>query len=318
MMLVEEGQIALNTPVSRFVPEYAKTTVITRTDSGTVVVPARRQITMRDLLTHTAGISYGTDAIVREAYGAKGLGPAAGWGWYTADKDEPICTTMERLASLPFVRQPGEAFVYGYATDILGCVVERVSGMPLDRFFRTRITEPLGMRDTWFFVPPGARQRLVTVYASDATNHAVRAPDDARGQGHYVEGPRRSFAGGAGLVSSPRDWERFLRMLMNGGELDGVRLLSPASVDIMTTNQVGTLFNRPGMGWGLGFQIQQQPGGDDTLLPVGSWGWGSAYGGQYRVDPKNGIVLVIMINQLPNSTDIASKFPTLVYQALVK
>lgn len=141
MMLVEEGRVALSDRVSRFVPAYASTTVASSSDTGTVIAAARRAITIRDLLTHTAGISYGTDAVVAPLYRAKGLGPAAGWGYYTADKDEPICTTMERLASLPFAAQPGERFVYGYNTDILGCVVERVSGIPLDEFIRTRITE---------------------------------------------------------------------------------------------------------------------------------------------------------------------------------
>ena len=123
LMLVEEGRIALSEPVSRFIPQFAHTTVATRSDTGRVIANAKREITIRDLLTHTAGISYGTDSIVAPLYAPKGLGPAAGWGWYTADKNEPICATMERLATLPFVAQPGEKWVYGYNIDILGCVV---------------------------------------------------------------------------------------------------------------------------------------------------------------------------------------------------
>ena len=319
MMLVEEGKISLGNPVSRFIPEYARATVATRTDTGRVIAPVRRAITIRDLLTHTAGISYGTDPLVRDAYAAQGLGPAAGgWGWYTADKDEPVCTTMERLASVPFVRQPGEAWVYGYNTDILGCVVERASGMPLDRFFHERITQPLGMTDTHFFVPDSKTGRLVTVYASDSTNRATRAPDDARGQGHYVRGPRRNFSGGAGLVSTARDYGRLLQMLLNGGELNGVRLLSPRTVELMTSNQAGTLYPTSGQSFGLGFSIVDRMGADNTLLSAGSWGWGGAYGSQYRVDPRERIVMVIMLNQIPNHSDVASKFPTLVHQALVK
>src|SRR5205809_892214 len=130
------------------------------------VVPARRAITIRDLMTHTAGSPYGTKPSVASQYEAKGLGPAAGFGWYTADKDEPICTTMERLAALPFVSQPGEAWVYGYNTDILGCIAERASGMPLDELIRTRITSPLGMKDTQFFLLPPQRNRLAAVYSS--------------------------------------------------------------------------------------------------------------------------------------------------------
>ena len=313
MMLVEEGKIALNNPVSRFIPAYARTTVMVNGQR----VPATRQITIRDLLTHTSGISYGTDSAVASVYREKGLGPAAGAGWYTADKDEPICTTMERLATLPFVRQPGEAWVYGYNTDILGCVVEIASGMPLDEFLRTRITAPLGMTDTHFFVPPAKRSRLVTVYASDTGNRVVRAPDGALGQGHYVDGPRRSFAGGAGLVSTARDYARLLQMLLNGGELDGVRILSPFTIAVMTSNQTGTLYNANGaQGFGLGFSTLERPGADNTLFSVGSYGWGGAYASTYRVDPKQRMVVVFMVNQLPNRSDAAAKFPTLVYQAL--
>jgi len=315
LMLVEEGRIALTDTVSRFIPAFAHTTVASRADSGRTIVPATRQITIKDLLTHTAGISYGTDAAVRRQYEAKGLGPAAGYGWYTADKSEPICTTMERLASLPFVSQPGEAFVYGYNTDILGCVVERASGMPLDQFIRTRITAPLGMNDTYFFVPTTKRARLVTLYASDSTGRIARAPNGPRGQGDYVEGPRQSFSGGAGIVSTARDYARFLQMILNRGELDGVRILSPLMVDLMTSNQI-TVYGQPGRGFGLGFEVVEKPGADG-LAPVGSFGWGGAYGSNYQVDPADRLVIVFMINQLPLRTDIASKFHTLVYQSIV-
>ncbi len=318
MMLVEEGKIALTNPVSRFIPAFGRTAVAVRADTGRAVVPAVRQITIRDLLTHTAGISYGTDSLLAPLYAAKGLGSQAGNGWYLADKDELVCETMERLATLPFSRQPGDAYVYGYNTDILGCVVERASGSSLDEFIRTRITQPLGMVDTHFFVPPAKATRLVTVYASDSTNHAERAPDGARGQGHYVDGPRKDFAGGAGLISTARDYARFLQMLLNGGELDGARLLSPKTVELMTSNQVGMLYNANGMGFGLGFSVVERLGADNTMMSVGTFGWSGAYGTQYRVDPEERLVWVFMINQLPNRTDIAGKFPVLVYQAMVK
>ena len=313
MILFEEGKIALANPVSRFIPAYARTTVMVNGQP----VPATRQITIRDLLTHTAGISYGTDSALASLYREKGLGPAAGAGWYTADKDEPVCATMERLASLPFARQPGEAWVYGYNTDLLGCVVEVASGMPLDEFIRTRITEPLGMKDTYFFVPPAKRERLVAVYASDTGNRVTRAPEGARGQGHYADGPRRNFSGGAGLVSTARDYARLMQMMLNGGELDGVRILSPLTVTLMTTNQSGTLYSSSGHSFGLGFSIAERFGAENSLMSPGTYGWGGAYGSQNRVDPKQGIVLVFMLNQLPNRSDVAAKFPTLIYQALL-
>jgi CubicO group peptidase (beta-lactamase class C family) len=252
-------------------------------------------------------------------YQAQGLGPAAGYGWYTADKAEPICDSMEKLGTLPFVAQPGEAFVYGYNTDVLGCVIERVSGMSLEAFLRKRITLPLRMRDTHFFLPPDQRARLTAVYASDESGGYARAEEGARGQGHYVDGPRRSFAGGAGLVSTARDYARFLQMLLNGGTLDGVRLLSPKTVDVMTSNQVGSLFatagREPGLGFGLGFQTNDALGADG-LASLGTYGWGGAYGSVYKVDPKERVVIVFMIQLLPNRTDIRDKFPTMVFGAL--
>jgi CubicO group peptidase (beta-lactamase class C family) len=314
LALVEEGRIGIGDPVSRFIPAYAKTTVAAKDGE---VLPARRAITIRDLLTHTAGISYGTDASVAAQYEAKGLGPAAGSGWYTADKDEPICDSMERLATLPFVAQPGESWVYGYNTDILGCVVERASGMPLDEFIRTRITAPLGMKDTRFFLPPAERQRLAAVYASGGDGAIVRAPEGGRGQGSYVDGPRRSFAGGAGLLSTARDYARFLEMIRRGGEIDGVRILAPRTVKLMTTNQVGTLHSTTGLGYGFGFETTDRFGASG-MEPVGAFGWGGAYGSWYRVDPDAGITMVLMIQLMPNRTDIRTTFPTMVYQALVE
>jgi CubicO group peptidase (beta-lactamase class C family) len=285
-------------------------------DGGIRTVPANRAITIQDLLTHTAGISYGRESYISSLYEAKGLGPAAGNGWYTADKDEPVCETMERLGTLPFVRQPGEAFVYGYNTDILGCVVEKASGISLDEFIRTRITEPLGMKDTRFFVPHSERNRLAAVYSSGQDGLIVRAPEGSKGQGSYVEGPRKSFSGGAGLTSTARDYARFLEMIRRGGELEGTRILAPRTVALMTTNQLGTLRGTDGLGFGLGFETVDRYGASG-MAGVGAFGWGGAYGTNYQVDPKSRMVIVLMLQLMPNGTDIHQKVATAVYQALV-
>ncbi|HEX2717597.1 MAG TPA: serine hydrolase domain-containing protein [Gemmatimonadaceae bacterium] len=315
MMLAEEGRLGLNDPVSRFIPAYASTTV---RDSDGRIVAARRRITVRDLLTHTAGVSYGYDSALVASYNAKDLGPTSTRpGWYTADRAEPVCATMERLASLPFAQQPGARFVYGYSTDILGCVVERASGMPLDRFIATRITGPLDMKDTHFFLPESKRGRLTAVYASREDTTAARAPDTPMGQGDYLVGPRQSFSGGAGLLSTARDYARFLEALRRRGELDGARILAPATVRLMTSNQVDTLFSNRGEGFGLGFSIVDRAGANGRIESPGTFGWGGAYGSQYAVDPAEGLVLVMMIQQIPNRSSIASRFPVLVYQALV-
>ena len=315
MQLIEEGRLSLGRRAGEFIPTFAKTTVATGKKGTRVITePAKRPITIRDLLTHTAGISYGTDALVSDLYKAKGLGPAAGAGWYTADKDEPVCATMERLGTLPFVAQPGEKWVYGYNTDILGCIVEKVSGVPLDEYLRTRITAPLGMKDTQFFLPAAERTRLSAVYASKDPSY-VRAPDGARGQGHYVDGPRKNFAGGAGLLSTARDYARFLEAMRLGGTIDGVRLLSPRSVRLMATNQVGTLHSESGMGFGLGFETTDRYGAGG-MQTEGSFGWGGAYGSTYRIDPDEQLVMVLMMQLIPNGSDIRDAFPNLVYQAL--
>ena len=315
LALYEEGKIALDDPVSRFIPTFRHTTVAVKDDSGVRIVPAKRAITIRDLLTHTAGISYGTEPQVRDLYAPKGLGPAAGFGWYTADKSEPICETMERLGTLPFASQPGEAFVYGYNTDILGCVVEKASGMPLDEFIRTRITGPLGLKDTRFYIPPEERTRLATVYASGNDGKIESAPDGPKGQGNYIDGPRKSFSGGAGLTSTAHDYARFLEMIRNGGALDGIRILSPRTVELMTTNQSGALHSTTGLGFGFGFETVDRYGASG-MAAVGAFGWGGAYGTEYQVDPKSHMVIVLMIQLIPNSTDIQPKFYTAVYQAL--
>ena len=315
MQLVEEGSLALSTRAGTLIPSFAQTTVAVANERGSVIrVPAKRPITIRDLLTHTAGISYGTDPSIASLYEAKGLGPAAGAGWYTADKNEVVCDTMERLGSLPFVTQPGEAWVYGYNTDILGCIVERVSGLSLDAYVRSRITAPLGMKDTQFFLPPTQKDRLAAVYRS-ADGKYARAGDDARGQGAYVDGPRRNFAGGAGLLSTARDYARFLEAIRLGGSVDGKRILSPRSVKLMSTNQIGTLYSSTGLGWGLGFETVDRDGANG-MSSAGAFGWGGAYGSIYRVDPEARLTMVLMIQLVPNATDIREVFPNLVYQAL--
>jgi CubicO group peptidase (beta-lactamase class C family) len=315
LILMEEGKLNLTDPVSRFIPTFASSKVAVRKEGAVEIVPAKRAIQIRDLLTHTAGISYGTDPSVAAEYQAKGLGPAAGYGWFTADKDEPICVTMERLGTLPFVAQPGEAWVYGYNTDILGCIVEKASGTPLDEFVRMRITGPLGMKDTVFFLPPAQRGRLAAVYTGVPDGTVVRAPDGPRGQGTYVDGPRKSFAGGAGLLSTAQDYARFLEMIRRGGAIDGVRILSPRTVALMTTNQIGTLHSPNGLGFGYGFETTDRFGANG-LDSVGAYGWSGAYSSTYRVDPESHLVICFMVQVLPTTTDIGRKFPTLVYQAL--
>jgi CubicO group peptidase (beta-lactamase class C family) len=316
MILMEEGKLLLTDPVSKYVPSFAKTSVAVRTDRGVEIVPAKRRITLRDLLSHTAGISYGTGSTVAAQYEAQGFGPAAGYGWYFADKDEPICDSIDRLGTLPFVAQPGEGWYYGYGNDIIGCVIERAAKQPLDQFIRERITAPLGMNDTFFYVPRDKASRLTSVYASGDDGKAVRAPEGAKGQGAYVDGPRKSFSGGAGLVSTAHDYARFLEMIRQGGELDGVRILSPKSAALMTVNAVGTLHSSTGLGYSIAFETVDAFGAKG-LSSAGAFGWGGAYGSVYRVDPPDRLTMIFLMQLIPDNTGLQEKFPNLVYQALV-
>jgi CubicO group peptidase (beta-lactamase class C family) len=316
MMLVEEGRLGLSDPVSRYIPSFKKTTVLVAAPAGAdtpaSVVPARREITVRDLLTHTSGISYGWGAAEPQYKAANVL------GWYFADKTEPMATTIERLAGLPFEAQPGEKYVYGFSTDVLGVVVEKASGLSLDEFLRTRIFAPLGMSDTHFYLPPAKRNRLAAVYSAKDGAALARAPDEGTGQGAYVEGPRQSFSGGAGLVSTARDYARFLQALLGGGELDGVRILGPKTVELMTSNHVGTLFNEGRAGFGLGFEVVEHVGRAGRHGSVGEFGWGGAYFTTFWADPQENLVAVFLAQLLPSGgLDLQGRFRTLVYQALV-
>ncbi len=317
MMLVEEGKLGLADPVSRYIPAFEKTTVALTPPPGAVpgspvtVVPAKRAITIRDLLTHTAGISYG-DGPAAEQWKAAGI-----QGWYFADRTEPVSAVVERMAALPMDAQPGEKYVYGYNTDILGVVVEKVSGMTLAEFFQKRITGPLGLADTQFYLSPAQKDRLAAVYAAK-DGRIERATDPKYGQGHYVEGPRVAYAGGAGLLSTARDYGRFLQMLLNGGEIEGVRLLSPKTVELMTVNHVGSLFSDGNLGFGLGFDVIEDLGKAGRHGSVGAFGWGGAYHTTYWVDPQEKLVVALMTQLLPaGDSDLHSRFRALVYSSIV-
>jgi CubicO group peptidase (beta-lactamase class C family) len=324
MILIEEGALSLETPVSKFFPAFKKTTVALRPpagavpDSPAIIVPARREINIRDLMTHTAGISYGYGP------GAAQWKAAGIQGWYLADRAEPIAGLVERMAALPMDAQPGEAYVYGYGTDILGAVVEKASGKPLDVFFRERIFEPLKMVDTSFFLPPEKRARLATVYTPKEDGTIMRAPDTAPltngamvAQGAYVDGPRQCFGGGAGLLSTAPDYARLARMFANGGALDGVRILSPKTVALMASNFVGNLYNEGHTGFGLGFEVVESPGRAGRYGSEGAFGWGSAYYANFWVDPQEDMLGLYFSQYLPYTmNDLQAKFRTMAYAAI--
>jgi CubicO group peptidase (beta-lactamase class C family) len=315
MMLQEEGKLLISDRLANYIPEFAQTTVAVAREDGGYDIETGRAITLRHLITHTSGISYGT-------------GPAsAEWDkagfqqWYFADKDEPIAKTVARMASLPLDAQPGERWIYGYNIDILGAVVEKVSGMALDAYLQSHIFDPLSMNNTHFYLPNDKRDQFTAVYGRTRGGKLTRAEDSGAwaGQGAYVDGPRTSFSGGAGLLSTASDYARFLQMLLNGGTLDGRRLLSPTTVKLMGQNHMGDIPFRPGQGFGLGFSVVTDAGERGVPGSVGEFGWGGAYHSTYWVDPVNDLLVVYLTQLRPSGgIDDREKIRTLVYQAVIE
>ncbi len=317
MMLQEEGKLLINDPVSKYLPEFENTIVAETNEAGEQVnVPAKRQITIRDLLTHTSGIGYGRSN--DPLWQASGIG-----GWYFADREEPIRETVRKLAALPFNSHPGEKYVYGYNTDILGAVIEVASGKSLDVLLQEKILDPLEMNDTHFYLPQEKIDRFSTLYGYSADDGLTRAPDEGTmgAQGHYVEGPRSSFSGGAGLLSTANDYAIFLQMLLNDGEYNGVRILSRKSIELMTRNHLAKGVDFPwdrGTGFGLGFYVIEDLGRRGITGSDGEYGWGGAYHSKYWVDPSEDLVVVYFTQVKPaKGLDDHAKLRALVHQAIV-
>jgi CubicO group peptidase (beta-lactamase class C family) len=317
MILQEEGKLFITDPVGRYIPEFMETTVAQpRRDGGYDIVKASRSIVIRDLLTHTSGIGYG-NGVAADLWEKAGI-----QGWYFAHRDEPVLETVKRMAALPFDAQPGEKYVYGYNTDILGALIEVVSGEPLDKFLENRILIPLGMNDTHFFLPENKKERLTVVYSS-TENGLARAPDPGGmvGQGAYVNGPRKSFSGGAGFLSTASDYAKFLQMMLNKGEFNEKWILSPKTVELMTVNHLGEIPYTwdEGIGFGLGFSVVMDLGSRGIPGSVGEFGWGGAYHSTYWVDPAEELVVVYFTQLIPaDGLDDHNKLRALVYQAIVE
>lgn len=318
MMLLEDGKLLLDDPVGKHLPEWRSTNVAEPSSNGRYdVVQAKRPITIRDLLTHTAGVSYGSGPA------EKAWRDAGFLGWYWADRKEPVASAVARMAALPMAAHPGEQFVYGYNTDILGVVVEKLSGMSLAAFLDTKLIRPLGLDDTSFYAPREKAKRIAVVYSAGASSISrAGAPGSWKdggfaGQGHYVDGPRAAYSGGAGLLSTAPDYSRFLEMLRRGGELDGRRYLSRKSVELMTSNNLVDVPYSPGKGFGLGFSIRTDVGRAGELGSAGEFGWGGAYHSTYWVDPQERMTVVYMTQLLP-AADINDhgKLRALIYAAL--
>ncbi|AQG79694.1 serine hydrolase domain-containing protein [Spirosoma montaniterrae] len=315
MILFEEGKFLLDDPVSKYLPAFKNPKVLDKfndKDTTFTTVPARREITIRQLLTHTSGIGYPVigskemNAIYAKYRIPSGIGTP----------DRKLDEAMTALAALPLAHQPGERWTYGLNDDLLGRLIEIWSGQSFDVFLRTRLFEPLGMNDTYFYLPASKHSRLTTLYTEDTTRTLRRQP--AQG-GLSPDFPKQSgsyFSGGAGLSSTLLDYAVFLQMLLNGGEYNGRRILSPTTVRLITTNQIGDLYQGQNK-FGLGFGLTTERGSARLPVSEGSFDWGGIFGTTYWVDPKEGIVALIYTQKFPNSYgDLSDKFKVLVYQAI--
>lgn len=315
MMLYEEGKFLLEDPVSKFIPTFANAKVLDKfisKDTTYTTIPAKRPITIRDLLTHTSGIDYPTigSKEAKAIYTKQNL--TAG---LDVDGDQLI-DAMSRLGSLPLMHHPGERWTYGLNTDLLGALVEIWSGMTLDEFFRVRIFEPLGMKDTYFNIPEDKAGRLVNFFQQDSTG--LKIQDKAFGEldMKFPLHKKDYFSGGGGLSSTIYDYGIFLQMMLNGGEYQGTRLLSRNTVRMMTMNQINDL-NLYDNKFGLGFAIVTEKGSSMFPHQEGTYSWGGAFSTTYWVDPKERMV-VLLYRQMwgDHADEIEGSFKTLVYQAI--
>ena len=321
MMLYEEGKLLLTDPIAKFIPAFKSMQVLEQ--GAEKPVAARRQISIRDLLTHRSGITYGfiNGGAVGNGYRKNGV--VDGLSATTLTTAEGI----NKLAAEPLVAQPGSAYNYSLSTDVLGRVVEVASGQLFEAFLRERIFRPLKMTDTDFVVPDAKWSRLATVYSPDGSG-GIRPMRDPETFGNtvmspieYYKPPKTYFSGGAGLVSTAADYARFGHMLLNGGVLDGARLLSPKTIELMTVSHTGDLgalpVAGPGRGFGLGFFVVTDLATTQTLGSPGMFGWSGIYGTTFWVDPKERLVAIMMVQRYPGSP-VAAAFQPLVYQALIK
>lgn len=313
MMLWEEGKFLLDDRVAQYIPEFAHPKVLKsfdKTDSSYTAEPAAHEITIRQLLTHSSGIGYAVigspelNAIYAKAGIPSGIG----------NHEQVLADKMKRLGSLPLKHEPGEEWTYGLNYDVLGYLVEIWSGMSFDRFLSTRIFEPLGMKDTYFYLPKAKFSRLVALHGNkDGKVFKMTSPPYDAVSPDYPTLKGRYFSGGAGMSSTAEDYAKFLQLFLNKGEFNGHRLLSRKTVEMMLIDQLPDLQNEFGLGFGL------ETPANDFMSPasVGSFSWGGAFSTDYWADPKEDLIGLLYTNIYNNPIyDLGNKFKVLTYQAI--
>ena len=318
MMLYEEGHFLLDDPVSMYIPEFKNPKVLVKPASGRpYTIPATTEITIRNLLTHTSGLTYNWNpdlgAMYKDANVAHGLLPY----------DGTIQDNVKHLAALPLLFNPGERFEYSLGIDVLGYLVEVVSGKTLDEFFRTRIFEPLGMKDTYFYVPENKLNRLAAAYTWYPEKGLSRFPDTPIVEGTFsysadypYRGPKKLYSGGGGLSSTAPDYARFCQMMLDGGKAGPTRLLSRKSVELMTMDHLGKA--SPDQGFGLGFGVDGVKSPLSELGSPGEYNWGGFFYTAFVIDPKEQMITIFMAQLHPTGDlNLDRMFHTLAYQAII-
>ena len=318
MMLYEEGHFRLNEPVSKYIPAFKEMHVMPpeSAEDSAQPVPATRQITIWNLLTHTSGLTYQWNERLGPQYAAADITHGLLQDESTLDKK------MKVLATLPLLHQPGAEFEYGLSIDLLGYLVEVVSGVSLNEFFSERIFKPLDMDDTHFFIPEAKRERLATVYERTKDGPITRKSPEPTVEGSLTystdypyKGPRTYFSGGGGLVSTAPDYARFAQMMLNGGKLDGVRLLSRKTVALMTLNQLANM--DVDFGFGLGFSVVRDESDLNEVGSVGRFGWSGFFFTSFFIDPQEQMIGIFMCQLHPSGDlDLGEKIRILSYQAI--
>lgn len=316
MTLFEEGRFLLDDPVSKYIPAFAHAKRLVRYDTLNPVggafetAPLRRPITIRQLLSHTSGITYEHPLEQRPEFIMPMLNSMA---------PVQLADVVNRLATRPLLQEPGSGFYYGLNTEVVGRLVEVLSGDPLDVAIRKRVTEPLGMQDTYFYLPESKKNRLVELYSKPTETEALKVHDNDTFRMYPVAGARTYFTAGAGMVSTASDYGRFCQMLLNGGSFNNKRMLSPQTLALMTSNQIGEswVWDR-GDKFGLGFELVTAGTRYLEPAPVGSFSWGGAYCSDYLVDPVNGLVIQTFTNVQPYAhyNELNKKLRSLIYQAM--
>ncbi len=316
MMLWEEGKFRLDDPISKYIPEFKNAQVLdTLYENGKYLAkPVEKEISIRHLITHTSGIGYGVidvDERFKKIYDQAGITDL-----FTTENIS-IETSVKKLAKLPLHHNPGEKFTYSEGLDVLGYFIEIISGLPLDEFFRTRIFDPLGMDDTWFYLPESKHSRLVSIQKKE-NDKWINFPTTFYDPDYPIKGAKRFFSGGAGLSSTAKDYATFLQMYLNDGELNGVRLLSRTTVQFIMANQIGDIWGDSGAYYGLAFAVLDQKGQDmGGRGSTGTFEWGGYFNTQYFADPKEKIIGILMKQTQGTDTDSTGwKFRQLVGQAI--